>query len=114
MDFRILKWTTLELYENRYLINFPTYQRGLVWTEEQRRLLIDSVFTGIDIPKLYLQKVPEGWDCIDGQQRIRAIVGFYDGEIEYRTKTFQELDNLKSKFENYVLTITEIRSVDPC
>lgn len=109
MEFDILEWSTLKLYENRHMINFPTYQRGFVWTENQRRLLIDSVFTGIDIPKLYLQKVPEGWDCIDGQQRIRAIIGFYDGEIEYERKTYQELDeDLKRKFEKYKLTITEI------
>jgi len=116
MKFTVKEWSLLELYLKRNRINFPVYQRGEVWSEEQRRLLVDSVFRGIDIPKLYLQYFKDGdnevWDCIDGHQRILAIVGFFDGEVEYEGDTFEKLiESQKKTFEDYKLTITEVTEI---
>ena len=113
MRFNIREWPLLHLYKIRDKINFPVYQRGLVWDEEKKRLLVDSIFKGIDIPKLYLQKTPDGeWDCIDGHQRIQAIVGFFDGEFEYNEQRFEELaETDKAIFEDYKLTITEVEEI---
>lgn len=67
----------------------PQYQRGSVWTRKQKQLLIDSIFRGMDIPKLYLrmltagpggQSPPYEFEVVDGQQRLRAIWEFFDGE----------------------------------
>ena len=95
-------------------INFPVYQRGLVWDDEKKRYLIDSVFRGIDIPKLYMElRSDDEWDCIDGHQRIEAILGFFDGAFEYQGSTFEELpDNDKAAFETYKLTISEVHEID--
>ena len=88
-----LVWNLQQLYIKRNQINFPVYQRQEVWSEGKKALLIDSIFRGIDIPKLYLQKNinqegEEQWDCIDGHQRIMAIWGFFDGDLENEGDTF--------------------------
>ena len=112
MKFTVKEWTPLKLYERRYQINFPVFQRGNIWFENQKSLLIDSIFRGIDIPKLYLQKTDEGWDCIDGHQRINTIVGFFDGDFKYNNTFFRNLtEDEKRVFENYPLTITEVTEI---
>jgi hypothetical protein len=61
----------------------PQYQRGSVWTRKQKQLLMDSILRGMDIPKLYLRSVDgHGYDfeVVDGQQRLRTIWEFFDGE----------------------------------
>lgn len=78
-------------------------------------LLIDSILIGIDIPKIYLHRVGTAnqWDCIDGHQRIDAIIGFFDGEFTYYGKKFDELSqNQKNTIEKYKLTIVEVTEVD--
>jgi hypothetical protein len=58
------------------------YQRGSVWSVSQKRLLIDSILTGYDLPKIYFRKLPDGqsflFDVIDGKQRLTAIWEFFD------------------------------------
>lgn len=112
MKFSVKELKLLDLYKKRNLINFPVFQRGSIWFEEKKKLLIDSIFKGIDIPKLYLQKTKGGWDCIDGHQRINTVVGFFDGEFEYNGNVFEDLtDKEKEVFENYKLTISEITEI---
>lgn len=112
MEFKIKELSLQNLYKRRNLINFPVYQRGTVWFEDKQVLLVDSIMRGIDIPKLYLQKTREGYDCIDGNQRINAILNFFDGEFEYHGEVFSALDDDdKYKFENYKLTIVEVRHI---
>ena len=114
MKFTIEAWTVLELYKRRHQIQFPVYQRGEVWSEHKRMLLIDSILRGIDIPKLYFQRTsPEEWDCIDGHQRIQSIVGFFDAEFEWEGDTFDKLsDEQRNTIEEYKLTITEVSEID--
>ena len=114
MRFEIREWTLLELYTNRDKINFPVYQRGLVWDDEKKRYLIDSIMRGIDIPKLYMElRNGDEWDCIDGHQRIEAILGFFDGAYEYQGSTFEDFpDDAKAAFESYKLTISEVHEID--
>lgn len=114
MKFTIREWSLRYLYTVRSRINFPVYQRAAIWDTERQRLLIDSVFQGIDIPKLYLQKVgADEWDCIDGHQRIQAITGYFDGLFEYNDHTFEDMSpQEKAQFEDYKLTITEIEQID--
>jgi len=112
MKFKVREWTCLDLYKRRNKITFPVYQRGVVWSERKNQLLIDSILRGIDIPKLYLQKTEQGWDCIDGQQRIRAIVGFFDEDYSYEGNTFSRMTLLEQEtIENYRLTITEVEEI---
>jgi hypothetical protein len=113
VKFTIKEWACLDLYKRRNLISFPVFQREIVWSEQKMQLLIDSIFRGIDIPKLYLQKTEKGWDCIDGHQRIRAIVGFFDEEFTYKGTIFSKLtESEKELFETYKLTIAEVTEID--
>lgn len=113
MRFVVKQWTLFDLYKRRNKIHFPVFQRGIVWSEFKMELLIDSILRGIDIPKLYLWRTKEGWDCIDGQQRIRAIVRFLDEELTYKGQIFSDLtEEEKEKIENYKLTITEVEEIN--
>lgn len=63
------------------------YQRGLRWTDTQKRMFIDSIFRGYSIPAFYFHKnvISAGtvtnthFDIVDGQQRIDAIYSFAEG-----------------------------------
>ena len=63
------------------------YQRDPnVWTVTDKKLLINSILREVDIPKIYLasfvvetdEKEEERYECIDGKQRITALIEFYD------------------------------------
>ncbi|MDP3221915.1 MAG: DUF262 domain-containing protein, partial [Rubrivivax sp.] len=77
-------WAISKLVADRPSINLnPTWQRGAAWKDPRRMLLIDSILRGMDIPKVYLRKLPANGahkhDAVDGQQRIRAIWEFRAG-----------------------------------
>lgn len=68
----------------------PPFQRNLVWTNEQRSYLVDTMLRGLPVPELYLQKrvSPDGEQLIivvDGQQRISACIGFVNGDFSLVT-----------------------------
>lgn len=119
LRFEVKEWKLIELYFKRNQINFPVYQRQEVWSVGQNKLLIDSIFRGIDIPKIYLQylkneKGYEQWDCIDGHQRIKAIIGYFDRNFDYEGYSFDKLSSeQKRSYEDYKLTIAEITEISP-
>lgn len=70
----------------------PPYQReGGIWTPGTQGRLIDSIVNGLDLPKLYFEKLssrrvgPSGlsyqYAVIDGKQRLEAIEKFLQGEL---------------------------------
>lgn len=73
----------------------PSYQRGLVWTAEQRELLIDSLWYGISMPALIFREM--GWgqtpwlEVVDGKQRLDTICGFLGDRYRYDGKLLSEL-----------------------
>ena len=105
----------------------PQYQRTGVWSEKRNQGLIDSLLRGYDIPKIYLRESPkeEGsqydYEVIDGQQRLRAIWGFYNNEYELASiskdlpvgnqagKKYSDLDeDVKDKLDQRALSIVII------
>jgi len=61
----------------------PSYQRTLVWNLQRKRLLIDSILRGYDVPKFYVRKVDsDNYEVVDGQQRISAIWDFLDNKFD--------------------------------
>jgi len=74
-----------ELYniKDDILLN-PAWQRGPVWSQQKQSLLIDSILRGYDIPMIYMRNTPSGspydFEVVDGQQRLRAIWAFIDGD----------------------------------
>lgn len=71
-------WTVAELLKNIEQIEFPEFQREpTVWKLDKKQRLIDSILRGFDISSIYFYKKESGgWDCIDGRQRINAILSY--------------------------------------
>ncbi len=71
-------WKISDLLKNIEQIEFPEFQREpTVWKLDKKQRLIDSVLRGFDISSMYFYKRENGgWDCIDGRQRINAILSF--------------------------------------
>ncbi|WP_186113392.1 DUF262 domain-containing protein [Burkholderia gladioli] len=63
----------------------PRFQRKSVWTERAKSYLVDTVLRGKPIPKILItQSLRDGKNIrtvIDGQQRLRAILGYYAGDF---------------------------------
>lgn len=71
------------------------YQRGSVWTDEQRRDLIRSLLMGIPIGAIYRAKfnVPQRgqyYRIVDGKQRLEAIWAFVDGKLSVPADWFSD------------------------
>lgn len=67
---------------NKNEIDFDcAVQRGLVWDNEKKSLLIHSILYGYSIPAFYMTKNEDGtYDSLDGKQRSNAIYGYMSGE----------------------------------
>jgi len=76
----------------------PDYQRELVWNESQKVALIDSIYKNIDIGKFtFIKRKYDPNDhfhleVLDGKQRIKAILDFYECRIKYKGFTFNEMN----------------------
>lgn len=106
----------------------PDFQRPAVWSTAQKRLLIDTILREYDVPKMYWRKVgekPDRYDVVDGQQRLRAIWSYVDGEFALATDTesvngipiagckYEELsDDLKIQFAQYTLDVVVLEDTD--
>ena len=81
-----LSWFNDYLRDQR-LIFKPPFQRNPVWLDKHKAYLIDTALRGLPIPEIYFQKETdhEGHEVVaivDGQQRLRALLGFARGEVE--------------------------------
>ncbi len=73
----------------------PDFQRGHVWTDDQKRHFIENVLRGVvsssgflvqfNCPnwehESYAGDFPRGVQCIDGLQRINAVAEFLQGSV---------------------------------
>jgi len=97
----------------------PEYQRGNVWSKQQKYDLIDSIFKNIDIGKFAVIKRPWGknpnvpatpklYEMLDGKQRLTALFEYYTGRFKYRGKYFYELCHKdKGHFKHYSVSYAE-------
>lgn len=56
----------------------PSYQRGDVWSTNDRQALIESVLRGIPLPSIILREVgpSDPQEVVDGKQRLTALLRF--------------------------------------
>ena len=77
---------TLEVLSMRWQrseIQIPRFQRGWVWTHTQASQLIESFLLGLPVPGIFLYRETSTQQLlvIDGQQRLRAVWGFFEGKL---------------------------------
>jgi hypothetical protein len=103
----------------------PDFQRQEVWAVAAKIMLIDSILKNIPMPKFYLLKNVRGEATfravIDGQQRLRAILGFMNNEftlksppceVHLHNKYFQDLEQSdRDKFINYRIDMYEVTDI---
>ncbi len=117
------------------LVIKPYYQRKPVWSLRHKVYFIDTILRGLPIPKLYIyQKISKTkknlktkYEIVDGQQRIRAILEYLQGDFryskkyhpkpedfleEYEDETFQDLPSeIQQNFLGYELPVQIINRV---
>jgi hypothetical protein len=129
-----LSWFYGEHKKEALLLD-PKYQRNPIWSIGQKCFLIDSLISGSPIPQVFINIQNKGtgtnrrtiYEVVDGQQRLRAILEFMNGEYALiRTtaksypvsdiygphigKTYSELPpNLQDAIWNYSLAVQELR-----
>jgi len=111
----------LEWERNGLLQLSPDFQRRTVWIEKAKSYLIDTIIRGKPIPKIIIsQKIEDSRSIrmvVDGQQRIRAILGFINGDFKIFRAHNKELagytydglpEDLKKSFLQYELGVDVI------
>lgn len=80
----------------------PPYQRGDVWTADQRRLLIKSFLLGVPVPSVIVNdrmsadfRHPDGgtdWRIavVDGKQRVTTVLAWFDDQLDVPASWFPE------------------------
>ena len=100
----------MEIAEKYNQINFPEYQReSNVWGKNAKCRLIDSIIREFDISPLYFYTRDEDvFDCVDGRQRIGAIMSFlYRNEkdpdqgfkFNILNELYEDSDSIYKEFE---------------
>lgn len=81
-------------------IVIPSFQRGFVWTVRQASRFIESLLLGLPVPGIFLSKDDESQKLlvIDGQQRLRTLLYFYEGEFAETGRVFR-LTGVQPQFE---------------
>ena len=108
----------IEWSENGLLELSPDFQRRSVWTEKAKSYLIDTIVRGKPIPKLLISQKLQGKKnvrvIVDGQQRLRTLLGFFNGDFkisrvhhkEFAGKTFDMLpQEIQNEFLQYELGV---------
>lgn len=125
MKVQNIQFTVEEIFEMKERIDpKPQYQRTPVWKIDRKRLLIDSILRGYDLPKFYLNKISGNafydFEVCDGQQRLRTIWEFYEDKFSLGKnvffkgtsldgKKYSELNiEAKSFIKSFTLTIAQI------
>lgn len=96
----------------------PDYQRGFVWTLEDKQKLIDSIFKGVDIGKFVFirreydrTKNPTEhlYEILDGKQRLTAITEFLEDRFRFNGLLYSELHpHDQSHFDGYSISLAEV------
>ena len=88
-----------EMIDIEKIIEIPSYQRGIVWSQSQINDLLDSIKRGLPFGSILLFKRPDGhYLIIDGLQRTSSIYKF----VNEPGKFFEESDINKKDILNLI------------
>ena len=99
----------------------PEYQRGLVWTDEDKEKLLWSVFNNVDIGKFaFIRLDNDEWlernfsyEILDGKQRLTTLMAFYENKLPYKGVYYNDLSAKdRNTFLQHSTEYAEIRDAD--
>jgi hypothetical protein len=76
----------LKLFSEKKINLSPRYQRNDIWSLSAQRRLIDTVQRGYPMPNFFVRLRPNGFEMVDGQQRARTLIGYWNGEFSDKSK----------------------------
>jgi hypothetical protein len=106
----------------------PPFQRSYVWSQNQASRFIESLLLGLPVPGVFLYKEPTTNKhlVIDGQQRLKTLLFFFEGiflERKFRLtsitdqwvgKTFEDLEEAdRLKLEDSIVHATIFQQDEP-
>jgi len=108
----------MSLFRKQYIFGLdsdPDYQRDLIWTLDDKVVLLDSIFNHVEIGKFCFShkgyKEEKVYELIDGKQRIEALTSFYENKWQYKGLYWKDLHPRDRNFIlNYIVLIAEINN----
>ncbi len=109
-------------------IELPKFQREFVWPLAQASQFIESLLLGLPVPAIFLSRDSETQRLlvIDGQQRLKSLLFFYDGVFrgkefglqgvnkEFAGRTYKTLtDEDRRRLDDAILHAIIVRQEDP-
>lgn len=81
----------IRIIENDTLDLSPSYQREFIWSLNDQKELINTIYKKYPLPNLFINILENGkMEMVDGQQRTRSIYRFYKSEIKFTRKDVQQ------------------------
>jgi hypothetical protein len=82
-------------------IYVPSFQRGYVWPPRKACRFIESLLLGLPVPGIFFSRdqMTQKLLVIDGQQRLRTLQYFYDGQFPEAKRPFS-LKGVQSQFQD--------------
>lgn len=83
----------------------PEYQRRFVWKPDRQSKFIESVLLGVPLTPFLVSEDKEGrLEIIDGSQRIRTLIAFYENKLILRKLSVLKKVN-RAKFKDLPRTL---------
>ena len=94
----------------------PLYQRDYVWNLGDKKDLINSIMSNIDIGKfVFIQNDYSDkylYEILDGKQRVNALCDYYENLFSWNGYFFNELATReRNHFENYNVSMATIENI---
>lgn len=83
-----------ELYRNNKLFINRRYQRKLVWSQQEKKDLIESIMLQYPIPLILLASQADKYEIIDGMQRLNAIFGYIENHFGVQIESDEKYFNI--------------------
>lgn len=115
MKYKIEVWNINDIinhYENKKLKLNPDYQRRYIWKLSDQQTLIESIFSGFAIPNIFLHKKGNTYEVVDGQQRLRTVLGFYNKVFKRKNGNEYDENSMGKAFKEYQIPVTIITKLE--
>ena len=129
LDFNPREYSIRELfdsYNRKETILSPKFQRRPVWEYKAKSYLIDSILSGLPIPRIFIRErtnldMSATREIIDGQQRLKAIFDFLNDGFkvskvhnkQYGGLSYSDLpDDVKRDFLKYPISAILLIDLD--